>query len=124
MWAPERFTDAFAASVNVRPVVLQLDVSAAHVATGLYAVLLSVPAAPDAFVQDAAPHDTSPAAHVAAPLAGGVNVAASACSEMRSCLVALASTIFETVTDAAEDVVLPFTSFTANVTPLGTVSRA
>ena len=50
-------------------------------------------ALPAACVQVAAFHETSPAAHVGDPPIDGVNDAAPACSEMRSCLVVVASTI-------------------------------
>jgi hypothetical protein len=75
-------------------------------------------------VQDAAFHDTSPAAHVVAPPTGGVKFAAFAWSDMRSCLVAVASTMLDTVTEAALDAVLAVMSFTVKVTPAGTVTRA
>ena len=107
MWLPERLTAAFAASVNTIALVLQDETSAVHVATGVYAALDSVPAAPVPLVQAAAFQLTSPAAHVPAPTTGGVNDAAAACSDTRSCLAAVASTMFVTVTDAFPEPVAP-----------------
>ena len=78
VWFPDRFTVFFAASVNVRPVVLQVAASESHVATSLYEELLSAPEAPVAFVQLAAFHVTSLADQVTAPPTGGVNAAADA----------------------------------------------
>ena len=103
--------------------MLQVAASAAQVATALYALLLSVPAAPVALVQVAAFHLTSPADHVAEP-PGAVNPGVSACTDTFNCLVAVASTMFEMVTAAPDAVVEPVTSFTLNVTPDGKVTRA
>ena len=89
-----------------------------------YAALLNVPDAPVALVQVAAFHVTSAAPHVVPPTTGGVNDAAFASSETRICLVAVASTMFWTVTDAAVAAVLEVTLVTLNVTPAGTVTLA
>ncbi len=86
----------FAASVNSRAVVLHDATSAAQVATWLIRRLRSVPDAPSAFVKLAAPQETSPADQVVAPFTEGVNDAAFACSEILSCLLALASTMLLT----------------------------
>lgn len=124
VWLPERFTDGFAASVNVRPDVLQFAASAAQVATSLYDALLSVPAAPAAFVHDAAFQLTSPAAHVVAPPTGGVKDAAFACSDTLSCLLAVARTMFVMLTDAALALVDAATFVTLRLTPAGTLTAA
>src|SRR6187401_2543629 len=122
-WLPERCTVGFAPSVKTSPVVLQLAASAAQVATALYALLLRVPAEPEALVQVAALHVTSPADHVVEP-PGAVNAAASACTDTFNCLVAVASTMFEMVTAAGDAMVDPVMSLTVNVTPDGKVTRA
>ena len=85
--------------------------------------MLSVPAAPDALVHEAAAQLTSLAAHDAAPPTGGVNAAASACSDIRSCLLAVANTMLATVTVAGDAAVAFAMSLTANDTPAGTVTQ-
>ena len=67
---------------------------------------------------------TSPAAQVVASATEGVNDAAPACSEILSCLVAVASTMVSTVTFAAPAAVFAATLVTLNVTPAGTVTCA
>jgi len=124
VWLPARCTAGFAPSVNTSPVVEQSGVSAVHVATAVYAELLNVPAAPVAFVQVDAFQLTSPAPHVVDPTTGGVNDAAFACSDTRICLVAVARTMFCTITEAAVAAVDELTFVTLNVTPAGTVTLA
>src|SRR5688572_5211650 len=124
VWLPDRCTPVLAASVKTRPVVEHADAFASHVDTCWKLTFDSVPAAPVAFVQVAAFHDTSAAAHVVAPTTGGVNAAAADCTETRSCLVAVARTMLLTVMLAALAAVLAPTLVTLNVTVDGTVTRA
>src|ERR1700746_99777 len=101
VWLPEIVTVGFAARVRMSPVVLHAAVPAAQVATWLKAELLKVPEAPVALLQVAAFQLTSVALQVVAPTDGGVKEAAPALTEIFSCLVAVASTIVLTLTDAA-----------------------
>ena len=112
-----------AARVNARFAVLQAAASAVHVATVLYAELLSVPLAPVAFVHVAAFQVTAEAFQVTAP-DGCVNVAALACIEIFNCLVAVANTIDAALTETLLDAVARPTLFTVNDTPAGTVTAA
>jgi hypothetical protein len=75
-------------------------------------------------VQDPAAHDTSEADQLGALGTGGVKLAASAFSDSRSCLVAVANTMFETLTVAALEFVELVISPTVNVTPFGKLTRA
>src|SRR5215207_9301580 len=122
-WFPDRFTVFLAPRVKTRAFVEQSAASAAQVATALYDELLKVPRAPVALVHAAAFHVTSLADQVVAP-PGAVNVAAFAWSETLNCFVAVASTMPDTLTDAAVAAVAEPTSATLKVTPEGTVTRA
>ena len=124
VWFPARLMVGFAASVNTRPVVLQVDASAVQSATVLYDEELRVPLAPVAFVQVAAFHVTSPATHVVAPATGGVKEAALPCTDTFSCFVAVPRTMLETVTDAPDAAVGFVMLVTLKLTPAGTVTVA
>jgi hypothetical protein len=90
VWLWARFTVALAPKVNTRPEVLHDAASALQVATSLKVLLLRVPAAPVALSHVAEFQVTSEADHVVAPATGGVKDAAAACTEILSCLVAVA----------------------------------
>ena len=124
VWAPDRFTVGFAPSVNVRSVVEQSAAPGSHVAIWVNETELITPDTPVARVQLAAFHVTSLADQVVAPTAGGVNDAAFACTLIRSCLVADASTIRSMVTVAALAAVLLAMLPTLNDTLAGTTMRA
>ena len=124
VWSPERLTVFFAAKVNTSAVVEVAATSAVAVPTALYASLASVPAAPVPPVQLAAAQLTSDAAHVIALSTDGVKLAAAACTDILSCLVAESSTMPVTVTLAASAAVELLMSTTLNVTPVGTVTVA
>src|SRR5829696_5240137 len=108
----------FAASVKTRFEVLQEATSAVHVATALYAELLRLPDAPVAFVHVDAFQVTSDALYVAEPL-GWVNVAAFACNEILSVLVADERTMPLAVMLTPLAAVAVLMSLTLNVTPAG-----
>ena len=121
---PDRCTAGLGASVNTSALVEQPATPASQVATVLNAAWLSVPAAPDAAVQAAAFHDTSEAGQVVSPAVGGVNAAAFAFSETRSCFEAEASTTWSIVTVVAAAAVAAPTFDTENEIPEGTATRA
>jgi len=124
MCVPERCTVVFGPSVKRSAVVEQTEAPGSHVAIVLKIVLLNVPARPAAVFHVAAFHDTSLAVQVVAPATGGVNVAAFAFNESRSCLVADDSTIWSIVTAAAIAAVATPTFVTLNVMPAGTATLA
>ena len=124
VWLPEICTVVLAASVRTSAVVEHVATPAVQTATGVNEALLSVPVDPVAFVQVAAFQVTSDAAQVVAPTEGGVKFSAFASSETLNCLVAVASTIRSTVTDALLAAVAVLTLVTANVIPAGTITLA
>ncbi len=129
VWAPERLTLEFAASVKAKPVVEHDATSALQVAATTKTLLLSVALLRAAFTHALGPpagvlHETLLADHVVAPPTGGVKDAAFAMSEILSCLVAVASTMFCTLMVALLAVVLAATFVTLNVTPAGRVTFA
>ena len=121
---PDRWTVGLDASEKTRPVVEHAVAPALHVATVLNEALLSVPPLPVAAVHVAAFHETSLADQVVPPPAGGVNDDAVACSESRSCLVAVAKTIWSMVTLAATAAVAAPMFVTLKEIPAGTATRA
>ena len=124
VWLPARCTVDFGPSVKTSVVVEQSAAFGSQVAISVNDEALNTPVIPVARVQVAAFQDTSPADHVVAPTAGGVNDAAAAWTEILSCFVAVASTIRSTVTlTALAGVPLP-TLVTANDTLAGTITRA
>ncbi|CAN5861641.1 hypothetical protein BH24ACI5_BH24ACI5_21210 [soil metagenome] len=130
VWLPDRLTAGFAPSVNVNFVMEQAVVSALHVATELYAPVLSTPALPTAFCHWLGPPPgpvfqvTSDALHVVAPATGGVNDGAFARTEILSCFVAVVSTMFWTLKATLPFEVLDDTLSTLKEMPAGTVIRA
>ena len=70
-----------------------------------------MPALPVACVQAAAFHDTSVAAHVGAETTGGVKDAADAWTEICTCFVGVARTIWSIVTAAAALLAVTFLAF-------------
>jgi hypothetical protein len=92
--------------------------------------LLRVPALPEAFCHWCGPPPgpavqvTSDADQVVAPGVGGVNDAAFAISEIRSCFVAVVSTMFCTVIGELSWLEFAFTFVTLNDTPAGSVTLA
>ncbi len=119
----------FAASRKDNPVVEHEPASAVHVATSAKAPLLKELLKRTPLTHEPPPpfgvvHETSVADQVVAPLTDGVKDAAFAISEILSCLVAVASTMFATVMLASLAVVSAVTLVTLNAMAAGTVTVA
>ena len=124
VWAPERCTAGFAPSEKMRVLVAHAVVPCEQVTTGVNAAELSVPALPRAPVHVALFHETSAAAHVVPPPAGGLNDTDAARSDSLSCFVVVPSTMRSIETAAADAAVGLLMFVTLNETPVGTVILA
>ncbi|MEO8259272.1 MAG: hypothetical protein ABI868_18140 [Acidobacteriota bacterium] len=125
VWLPALTTAGFAAREKARLVVLHDATFTAQVATNWsVATPASTPAEPTpAFEKVAAAQVTLLETHVA-PAPDEVNESASGVIVIASCLVAVASAMLSTVTEAAAALVIAEVLVTANVMPAGTVTRA
>jgi hypothetical protein len=108
----------------MRVLVEQAVVPPAQVATGVKAAELSVPALPTPAVHVPLFHETSAAAHVVPPPAGGLNDTEAARNDSLSCCVVVPNTTRSIETAAADAAVGLVMSVTLNETPVGTVILA
>ncbi len=111
LWLPDRLMAVLAFSVKISVVMVQLALSASETATSLNDSL-RLPATPLPPDQTGAFHETSAGAHVGVPDSECVNVPASALMYNFNCFVAVANTIFSTLTACTAVTVLVVISVT------------